>query len=209
MTELRIDTISLHMKRPVLFSMALYCLFAITSCSDKPNDNENKLPPVAATELPEGMVLWAEQVESQTDMIKPPDWTETDWNATYKGIDKEKIFNSIKEGVLSGKLQAYDYFFDTIMYTRDQMEHQVFSWTDTIYSENGDKKTVKNTLVPKDISTIKVKEKWFFDPKTYKMYKEVTDMAFFVNVYSEDGLVRGIQPLFYVRLGSSGTKDPS
>lgn len=193
----------------------LYILSAITiflaSCKEKPAEQagNNTSPSSSSVTTPPGTELWAEQVESRTDMLKPNDWSDADWNATYKNVNNEKIFNTIKDAVIQGRLQAYDYFIDTVKYTPDQVKNQIINWVDTLYDEDPATgkfvaKTVQNGITSKDISAIKVKEKWFFDPKTYTMYKQVTDIAFFVNSYTGDGFIRGIQPLFYVKLGTGG-----
>lgn len=168
---------------------------AVTKTADTPS-----------LQIPAGTELWAEQVESQTDMLQPADWSDADWNATYKQVDKEKIFNTILDGIKSGKLTAYDYFHDTVSYSVKEIE-SMLHYKEEIEVEDEEagkveKKTREGDITSKEIAAIKVKEKWFFDKQNFKMYKEVTDLAFFVNSYTGDGLVRGIKPLFYVNLNA-------
>lgn len=189
------------MKRTFL---VLVCAFAaLSSCKEETKSESTvKSDTVSAPKtktadlvIPEGMEVWAEQVESQTDMLQPNDWPDEDWKATYKEVQKEKIFTTITDAVLKGELEAYSYLFDTIRYTPEQVKNEILNW-----NEGSDQK-----ITVEDISAIKVKEKWFFDPKTYTMYKKVTDMAFFVNSYTSDGFVRGLKALFYVKLGKKNS----
>jgi hypothetical protein len=199
------------MKNTLLYTVIT--LAAFSSCKQDNNgqdgkDNQDRTT-VVSTQIPAGTELWAEQVESQTDMLRPGDWPEEDWNTTYKNVNNEKIFNTIRDYVLNGELQAYNYLFDTVKISPQEIRNML-SVTDTIYGQDENTgemsvKDVKKGISSKDISSIKVKEKWLFDPKGKKLYKDVTDIAFFVNSYSGDGSIRGQRALFYVKLGTGGS----
>lgn len=196
----------------------LICIIAATavlaSCGQEKKPEQGDVPSktdtVAKIEspivIPEGTELWAEQVQSTTEISRPTDWEEKDWNDIYRNIDSEKIFNTIKEGVMKGELTAYNYFDESQVYTPKEIDGilNFTSVVETYNQETGELKTkkVERHLGAKDISVVKVKEKWLFDPRSYRMYKKVTDIGFFVNSYTGDSIVRGTRPLFYVKLGN-------
>lgn len=196
------------MKKLLRFSFVLgTCVLA--SCANNPEGDKEKDQPVqqlsAPLDIPPGTVLWAEQVQSTTEVSRPGDWDEKDWNEMYRNVDREKIFNTIKDAVMKGEMIAYNYFDDSTVYTPQDID-QILNYTtviETFNEETGqlDQRTVEHHLDASDVSVIKVKEKWLFDPATYKMHKVVTDLGFFVNSYTSDSLVRGTKPLFYVKLG--------
>lgn len=199
------------MKKLLSFSFVVCFAFILASCGDDTPGNSGAakdqlvLPQNPPVEIPPGTVVWAEQVQSTTEISRPGDWDEKDWNEMYRNIDREQIFNTIKDAVMKGELVAYNYFDDSTIYTPKDIE-QILNYTtviETFNEETGqlDQRTVEHHLGPKDISVIKVKEKWLFDPKTYHLHKVVTDLGFFVNSYTSDSLVRGTKPLFYVKLG--------
>jgi hypothetical protein len=196
------------------FTLAACAASIISSCGNKAEEHapaddrkENSTAASPAIEIPPATQLWAEQVQSTTEISRPTDWEEKDWNEIYKNIDREKIFNTIKDAVMKGELVAYNYFDESQVYTPDDIDAMLnfTSNSETYNPETGELKTrtVEQHLTSKDIAVVKVKEKWLFDPKTYNMYKIVTDLGFFVNSYTSDSLVRGTRPLFYVKLGKA------
>jgi hypothetical protein len=198
--------------KSIIYISAAVILF---SCNEKPSEENTTAAAkdtaskssTLAVNVPEGTELWAEQVQSTTEISRPTDWEEKDWNDIYKNIDKERIFNSIKEGVMKGELKAYNYFDESQVYTPKDIDG-ILNFTSVIENynqETGELKTrnVEQHLAAKDISVVKVKEKWLYDPKSYTMYKVVTDIGFFVNSYTGDSIVRGTKPLFYVKLGNA------
>lgn len=148
--------------------------------------------------------LWAEQIESVANTKKPEGWSDADWNAVTKNVNYKDIFNTLTSAVLEGKQQAYNYITDTAL-TIDQVK-SMMSKTDTNYVEDKlgimTAKPVIVTLAAEDISVIRVREKWYFDKEKFKLETQSSAMALFVNSYAEDGSLRGIKPLFYVKLNN-------
>ena len=182
-----------------IFIAALHLMFS--SC--KQNDssvNEHTSADVSGT-----MELWAEQIESTANTKKPEGWSDADWNSVTKNVDYKKIFNTITESVLDGKQRAYNYISDSV-YTLDEIKSMI-TRSDTIYVEDPKTGKFKETvtmvsLKAEDISVIRVREKWNFDKEKFKLEKQATAMALFVNSYADDGSVRGYSPLFYVKLNN-------
>ena len=132
--------------------------------------------------------LWAEQLESAANITKPEGWSDQDWNSVTKNVDREKIFNTIVESVLSGKQQAYDYITDSAI-TVEQVKSMLLA-------------DAKTNITAGDISLIKVREKWYFDKEKFKLEKQANALSLFVNSYAGDGSVRGYKALFYVKLNN-------
>ena len=201
------------MKKLLCLSLIIISVLTIASCgnkSEEKNEPESTSPQPAsapAVVIPAGTELWAEQVQSTTEISRPTDWEEKDWNEIYRNINSEKIFNTIKDAVMKGELVAYNYFDTAQKYTSKEIDEMLnfTSVTEKFNEETGNLDQTKHEhhLSAKDIAAVKVKEKWVFDPKSYNMYKIVTDMGFFVNSYTSDSLVRGTRPLFYVKLGKT------
>lgn len=155
------------------------CIFF--SCQSPDKSPEDNAPPATLPDPAKGE-LWAEQVESQTDLRRPEGWSDADWNATVKGIEKEKILKAVTEAVLSGKLKAYNYAYDTSIYTVEEV------------------KTMMQDLKADDLVHVRTKEQWIFDPVGFVLQKKVRSIALFTNYISSDGEIRGMRPLFYVKI---------
>lgn len=125
--------------------------------------------------------IWAEQVESNTSIMKPDSWADEDWKKVNKNVDKEKIFNSIVDEVISGKQKAYDFFTDSA-YTVDEVKARL---------EN---------IKASSISAIRTREAWDFDKEKFMLNKQVKSICFFVPKIGEDGEYMGDKALFYVKL---------
>jgi len=181
-----------------------FALFAIVLIAASCVNNNTTPTNIAGKETVAGE-LWAEQVESNTDIKKPEGWTDADWSVMNKGVDKEKIFNSIVEQVLAGKLKAYNYITDdSLGYSVEQVKSMI-NRTDSITSEDpvtGHKNISVQTVEvgADDIAQVRMKEKWLFDKDNMHLEKKVMSIAFFKSVFGEDGTVKGITPLFYVKL---------
>lgn len=134
-----------------------------------------------------------------------------DWAMTNKDIDNEKLFNAVKEAIMSGKLKARDYYRENVYYTPAQVKGML-TRLDTLFTE--DKATGKMTLqvidmsiTGKDISIVKTKEQWNWNPATLMLEKKVIGMSFHIYYRSEDGQVKGLKPLFYVPLAEQVKKE--
>lgn len=183
------------LKTSIQISFALV-IFGVISCSNPSKEEKNQSTTFDSTKYE----LWAEQIESSADMIMPEGWTEQDWKAVTKNVNKEEIFNTIKEAVLNGRLEAFDYITDKII-PNDKIKHLFEPIKDTIYDDNGNQVvTIKTKEIQGAISQIRMREKWMFDKEKMKIEKQVTSIAFFIAGYDEQGFIKGQRALFYVKL---------
>ena len=171
------------MKKIILAATVAFATGLSPSCTQESSTSGHEEVPAPSSSNYE---LWAEQVESTTDVVKPDGWSEQDWNSVTKNIDREKIFISITQAALSGKQQAYNYITDSALTVEQVKSSLVLSETSNVGA--------------KDISHIRVKEKLYFDAENFKLLKQPTALSLFVNSYAEDGSIRGYKPLFYVKL---------
>jgi len=171
--------------KKVLFScFAISLGWGLPSCKQ-----ENKATEIKTVTAPDSTkTQWAELVESKTVMIKPESWEDDYWNSVNKNMDKNKLFNTIVDAVLSGKKQAYDLFTDSLL-TIDQVKEKL------IDNSNAGKK-----IDAEDLSMIRMREKWVFDNAKFKLEKEVTRIDLLLKKLDETGQYIGDKPLFYVNL---------
>ena len=149
---------------------------AILSCNQE-NTSENKN--ILSAE--EKQNLWAEQIESNTSLVKPEGWAEEDWKAVNKNVDQQEIFNTIAEAVSRGEQKSYDFF------------------TDSAYTVDEAKARLEN-LKAEDISSIRTREMWSFDKKKFMLEKQVTRIYLFTKKLDENGEYMGDKALLYVKL---------
>jgi type IX secretion system PorP/SprF family membrane protein len=137
--------------------------------------------------------IWAEKIQSTSSLTKPDDYDDAYWKAMNKNIDQQKIFNTIVEGVLSGKLQAYDLVTDSPL-TVEQV--QAFLNKNINSKGKAPKKVTTN-----DLSKVRMVEKWVFDNKKFALTKQVIRIDLLLKRLDEAGDYTGDdRPLFYVKL---------
>ena len=137
--------------------------------------------------------IWADQIQSASALIKPDDYDEAYWKSLNKNVDQQKIYNTIVDAVLSGKVQAYDLITDSPL-TVSQVE--------TILSKSkGTKGKGSKKVTDKDLSKIRMNEKWIFDKGRFTLVKQVTRIDLLIKRLDENGQYTGTdKPLFYVKL---------
>lgn len=133
--------------------------------------------------------IWAEQIQATAPMIQPTDYDDEYWNSINKNVDRQQIFNSIIDGVLSGKLQAYDIVTGAPMsITKVKASLVRLGETPKLITKN-------------DVSKIRTNEKWIFDRKSYKLTKQVSRIDLLITQLNDAGEITGNdKPLFYVKL---------
>ena len=191
------------MKNSIRLIVIGYLLIAyMSSCKPEKNPGNDQ----AVSENAPNKELWAEQVESATNIKKTEGWSDEDWNSVNRNVDYKRIFDEITKAVLDGKQQAYDYINDSSL-TIDQVK-SILSRVDTAFVEdiNTGKITeanpIKVDVTAEHISQIRVREKWYFDSEKFKLQKQSNAIALFKTSYLEDGSVKGYMPLFYVKLNN-------
>ena len=137
--------------------------------------------------------IWAEQIQSTSAMIKPEDYDDAYWKSLNKNVDQEKIFNTIVDAVISGKIQAYDLITNSPL-TVPQVQ--------AFLNKKGASKTKNPKKVTnKDISKVRMSEKWVFDKKKFTLVKQVTRIDLLIKRLDESGEYTGDdRPLFYVKM---------
>jgi type IX secretion system PorP/SprF family membrane protein len=137
--------------------------------------------------------IWAEQIQSAAALIKPEDYQDAYWKSLNKNVDQTKIFNTIVDAVLSGKVQAYDLITDSPLTTT---QVQTF-----LNKANGVKSKTNKKVTEKDLSKIRMTEKWVFDKGRFTLTKQVTRIELLIKRLDESGQYTGDdRPLFYVKL---------
>ena len=170
------------------FAISLVCLF--TRCTQESKTVENNV--TESTDSTKD--VWAELVESKTILIKPESWEEDYWNSVNKNMDKDKMFNTLVDAVLSGKKQAYNLFTDSV-FTIDEVKAMVDK-NNIVTTENEEIKKINSN----DLSMIRMREKWMFDKEKFKLEKQVTRIDLLFKKLDETGQYIGDKPLFYVNL---------
>ncbi|MCE9539453.1 MAG: hypothetical protein K8R85_09575 [Bacteroidetes bacterium] len=171
-----------------LFAISLVCVF--TRCTQESKTVENKA--VESSDLTKD--VWADLVESKTILVKPESWEEEYWNSVNVNMDKNKIFNTVVDAVLSGKKQAYNLFTDSL-FTIDEVKAMV----DKNGSVNTEATELKK-ISADDLSMIRMREKWMFDKENFKLEKQVTRIDLLFKKLDETGQYIGDKPLFYINL---------
>lgn len=133
--------------------------------------------------------IWAEQIQSTSALIQPTDYDDEYWNSINKNVDRQQIFNTIVDAVLSGKLQAYDIVSGTPMsVTKVKSSLVRLGETPKLITKN-------------DVSKVRMNEKWIFDRKSYRLTKQVTRVDLLITQINDAGEITGNdKPLFFVKL---------
>ena len=133
--------------------------------------------------------VWAEQIQSTTPMIQPADYDDDYWRSLNKNVNRQQIFNTIVDAVLSGKIQAYNIVTNAPL-SISKVKSALVRLGDT-----------PKLITKNDISKVRMNEKWIFDKKTYKLTKQITRIDILITQVDERGDITGNDmPLFYVKL---------
>jgi hypothetical protein len=123
------------------------------------------------------------------------DW----WIGNIGGSDREELLNNIFGRVLSGDVQAYDYFNEPLSLSRIKS-----MLTDTVYMSlvrptppfaEYDTMVI-NTIVPADITMIRFLEEWKYDERSLLIDKKVKAISPVMQVMVEGKTMT--RPLFWV-----------
>jgi hypothetical protein len=173
------------MKRCHFLISFLSLTLMVFSCRQEPgSQNPEKTISIQTPKdsLPPTKELWADQVESSTNLSLPEDWTKEDFNSIYKNINRSTIYNDIIDAVLSGKQKAYNFFNDSA-YSIEQVKAILG----------------KPNRTANDLSLFRVREKVYFDKENFKLERVPNSLILYVN-HVADGAFHGYEPLFYVKI---------
>jgi hypothetical protein len=148
--------------------------------------------------------LITQEAEVEIKFENPEGWSEEEWKAYDKQVNREELFSTIKAALLDGRLKARSYFIDTLWFSPKQVS-AMLTRIDTFYVENiathaMEATVIDNSYKGKDLAVIRMKEQWYLDPKSLVMHKKVTGISFHVNTTNDNGTIKGLRPLFYVPL---------
>lgn len=146
---------------------------------------------------------WKKQVTRMIDMEEPEDTV--DHHLKVAGQDStlaELVISAVK----SGRLAAYstmDNKFTTRL-TVENLEEMLGSRTDTIVITDpvtGDEltKVVKRDFNTEAVHKYRLLEEWALNPATGKTEIQITGIAPVREVYGDDGTLRGIQAMFWLK----------
>lgn len=166
------------MKNRFIFLLAIGFTVFIPSCKQESANN----------------VVWAEVVESKTLMCKPEGWDDEYWISVNKGLDRPKIFNTLVDAVLSGKQKAYNILTDQEL-TIDEVKEILKNMQ---LNASGVEESKK--LTEADLSMIRMREKWSFNEKEFRLEKQVIRIDLLLKKLDEMGAYMGDKALFYVNL---------
>jgi gliding motility associated protien GldN len=117
----------------------------------------------------------------------------------------DAFLNEIEEGYLTaystGPLGDQDNF--SIPLSPTEVKSIIIS-TDTIFTEDPDTEEMipqvqENVIESSDIARYRIKEEWIFDKQRSRMVPRIIGIAPMATIYGEDGEVRGLRTLFWVR----------
>lgn len=138
----------------------------------------------------QGKEQWAELVETKTIFVQPEGWEDSYWESINKKVELGKLFNTVVDAVVGGKVKAYDIFTDSLL-TVERVKEMV-----VLPTENNNASKVN----AEDISLIRMREKWVFDKERFRLEKKVTRLDLIYKYLDESGEYIGDKALFYVNL---------
>lgn len=176
--------------KKIFFSLcAILLVYLLPACNQEKNTTENK----TVVSQDSSKEMWAELVESKTILVKPESWEDEYWNSVNKNMDKNKLFTTIIDAVISGKKQAYDLFTDSVL-TMDEVKEKL--------AYTGDAQNAEKKINADDLSMLRMREKWVFDKEKFILEKQVTRIDLLLKKMNESGDYVGDKALFYVYLNN-------
>jgi hypothetical protein len=159
------------MKKVIVAFLSVGLILGLTQCAEK--------------EVEDTRTLITKKIQYDVPIMNP-DATHDWWVKNIEGSDREALINNIFDRVLSGEIQAYDYFNEPL--TPDDVARIM---SDTIaekyqrpyppYAEYDT--TIIVNIERSDISLIRFLEEWKYDEKTLQIDKEVYGIGPVTEVY--------------------------
>jgi len=159
--------------------------------------------PIPWQNIREADILWKKRVWREID-------TREKQNVGFRYYGDENsgggmFIEILIDAIKRGKIKAYSSFDDrfTNILTKEQLEEQVAGKMDTntiVDPVTGDEKivTTKHDFNPETITKYRLKEDWIFDRNVGAMVVRIVGLAPVKDVYGEDGIYRGSQPMFWL-----------
>jgi primosomal protein N' len=137
----------------------------------------------------EETIVWAEEVQSKTEVYQQEYYDSTYWASINKNVNYEHIFKTVVDEVLAGKRDAYS------ILTEEKMQ------LDEVKEQLGLTEGA-TPITAKDLSAIRMRESWNFNEKEFTLEKKVTRIDFLLTKFDpETRQYLGDGALFYVYTG--------
>lgn len=162
----------------------LTILFLSTSCSKKEKD------------------VITERIQYDVT-IKSPDQEWDWWVQNLEGPKREAFVKMIMDAAYEGKVKSYDYFNKEL--TVKEVK-EIENGIDTLVGSspnppyNDTTVIVERKLDMNKITRVRFLEEWKMDKNTLQIEKKVLGIAPILEVYNDDGSLRGYMPMFWVYL---------
>ncbi len=171
------------MKTPILLCLVLAGL--VFSCRDQKSKS-----------------LVTERIQYDVS-IKSPDPEFDWWVQNIEGSKREQFVKAILNAAYKGDLKAYDIFH--LPMSPEEVK-AIGNRTDTILTSspvppyNDTLMPVKQSLDLQRITRVRFLEEWRMDESSLQFDKKVLGIAPILEVFNEDGSLRGYMPMFWVYL---------
>ena len=182
------------MKRIIFALLAFGLVLVFTQCEEKEKEDDNR-------------TLITKKIQYDVPIANPDadyDW----WVRNIEGSDREALLNNIFDKVLSGDVQAYDYFNEPLTVGQvgsilvDTL-HQVLMRTTAPYAEYDT--TIIRKIRPTDVSILRFLEEWKYDENTLQIDKKIYAISPVLEVIINGQKVT--RPLFTVYLDDGILKE--
>ena len=160
--------------------------------------------PIQWQYIREADILWKKRVWREID-------TREKQNVGFRYYGDENsgggmFIEILLDAIKRGKIKAYSAFADdrfTTILSKEQLQEQIAGKTDTqllvdpVDGHEVQKITTKD-FNPETITKYRLKEDWIFDRNVGAMVVRIVGIAPVKDIYGEDGLYRGSQPMFWL-----------
>jgi hypothetical protein len=133
--------------------------------------------------------------------IKSPDPDYDWWVQNLEGSTRESFVRSILNAAYKGELKSYDIFHNPMSVAEVKA---IGNRTDTITGTSPDPPyndtavVVRQELDLKRITRVRFLEEWRMNEKTLQFEKKILGISPIMEVFNDDGSLRGYMPLFWV-----------
>lgn len=171
------------MTNPIIYPLLILLAALTVSCSSGKGD------------------LLTERIQYDVT-IKSPEVDLAWFVQNLEGPKREKFIQSVMETARSGKFKIYDVMSNKLLTPEEvlavgtrsniftlQRNYEPYENYDTI---------IKHELQLSEISRMRFLEEWYMNPKNGYITKKVIAICPLVESYTEDGELRGYQPLFWI-----------
>ncbi len=171
------------MKRLIFIALSLSGMVLLNACGGKKGE------------------LLTERIQYDVT-IKTPETDLAWWVQNLEGPKREQFVQAVVESARKGKVKVYDVMTNRQITADEVMERGTRTELLTLQRpyepfENYDT-IIKRELQLSDITRMRFLEEWYLNRDNGKITKKVIAMCPLVESYTETGVLRGHQPLFWL-----------